>query len=78
MRIRRFLEHEVSANIESRGTCGGEKEALMLLTVGIVLFVLWALGLFAFHVTSSFIHVLVVLAVIAIVMHLVRGDRIAA
>ena len=49
----------------------------MLLTVGIVLFVLWALGLFAFHVTSSFIHVLVVLAVIAIVMHLVRGNRIA-
>jgi hypothetical protein len=48
----------------------------MLLTVAIVLFVLWALGLFAFHVTTSLVHVLVVLAVIAIVMHFVRGSRL--
>jgi Family of unknown function (DUF5670) len=50
----------------------------MLMTIGIVLLVLWALGLFAFHVSTSLIHVLVVLAIIAIVMHLVRGDRLAA
>ena len=50
----------------------------MLLTVGLVLFILWALGLFAFHVTTGVIHVLVVLAVIAIVMHFMRGNRIAA
>jgi hypothetical protein len=49
----------------------------MLMTVGIVLLVLWALGLFAFHVSTGLIHVLIVLAVIAIVMHLVRGDRVA-
>ena len=47
----------------------------MLLTVGIVLFVLWALGLFAFHVTTGLIHVLVVLAVIALVMHFLKGNR---
>jgi hypothetical protein len=46
----------------------------MLMTVGIVLLVLWALGLFAFHATGL-IHVLIVLAVIAIAMHLLRGDR---
>jgi hypothetical protein len=45
------------------------------MTVGIVLLVLWALGLFAFHVTTGLIHVLIVLAIIAIVLHLVRGDR---
>jgi Family of unknown function (DUF5670) len=50
----------------------------MLLTIGIVLLVLWALGLFAFHVTTSVVHVLVVLAIIAIVLHLVRGNRLAA
>jgi Family of unknown function (DUF5670) len=49
----------------------------MLMTIGIVLLVLWALGLFAFHVSTGFIHVLVVLAIIAIVMHLVRGNRVA-
>ena len=50
----------------------------MLMTVGIILLVLWALGLFAFHVTSGLFHVLIVLAVIAIVMHLVRGNRLTA
>ena len=50
----------------------------MLMTIGIVLLVLWALGLFAFHVTSGAIHVLIVLAVIAFVMQLVRGKRLAA
>jgi len=50
----------------------------MLMTIGIVLQVLWALGLFAFHISSGLIHVLIVLALIAIVMHLVRGNRIAA
>jgi Family of unknown function (DUF5670) len=50
----------------------------MLMTIGIVLLVLWALGLFAFHMTSGLVHVLIVLAVIAIVMHLVRGNRLTA
>ncbi len=48
----------------------------MLLTVAIVLLVLWALGLFAFHVTTSLVHVLIVLAVIAVVVHLMRGRRL--
>jgi hypothetical protein len=47
----------------------------MLMTVGIVLLVLWALGLFAFHVSTGLVHVLIVLAIIAIVLHLLRGDR---
>lgn len=45
------------------------------MTIGIVLLVLWALGLFAFHVSTGLVHILVVLAVIAIVLHLVRGGR---
>jgi hypothetical protein len=57
---------------------GAQEEAPMLLTIGIVLLVLWALGLFAFHVTTGFIHVLVALAVIALVAHFLRGDRLAA
>ncbi len=49
----------------------------MLMTIGIVLLVLWALGLFAFNVSTSLIHVLVVLAIIAIVVHFMRGDRLS-
>ena len=45
----------------------------MLLTIGIILLILWALGLFAFHAGGGLIHILIVIAVIAIVMHLVRG-----
>lgn len=48
----------------------------MLMTVAIVLLVLWALGFFAFHVSTAFIHVLVVVAVIVLVMHLLRGNRL--
>jgi len=47
----------------------------MLLTIAIVLFILWALGFFAFHVTSTFIHLVIVIAIIVLVLHFVRGGR---
>ena len=47
----------------------------MLITLAIVLVVLWALGLIAFHVTSGFIHILLVIAVIVIIARLVTGRR---
>jgi hypothetical protein len=49
----------------------------MLLTLAIVLLVLWALGFLAFHVTSGLIHILIVLAVIAFIVHFARGSRAA-
>jgi hypothetical protein len=39
--------------------------------------VLWMLGFVAFHVTVWFIHVLLVLAVIAVVLRLVAGRQTA-
>lgn len=50
----------------------------MLLTVALVLFVLWALGFLAFHVTVAAIHLLLFLAVIALIAHFVRGRAPAA
>ncbi|MDQ2706249.1 MAG: lmo0937 family membrane protein [Actinomycetota bacterium] len=47
----------------------------MLLAVAGVLLVLWALGFFAVHIAGGFIHIVVVLAVIAVVLHFVRGGR---
>ncbi len=46
----------------------------MLLTVGIILLVLWALGFFAFHVAGGLIHLLVVLAVVSLIVHLLSGS----
>jgi len=47
----------------------------MLLTIGIILFIAWILGFFAFHVTAGLIHLLLVLAVISFVVHLFTGRR---
>jgi Family of unknown function (DUF5670) len=47
----------------------------MLFTLAVVLFVLWALGFFAFHVGGGLIHLLLVLALIVIVYRLITGRR---
>jgi hypothetical protein len=47
----------------------------MLLTLAFVLVILWALGFLAFHVTSSLIHLLLVIALIVIIVRLVTGRR---
>lgn len=40
-----------------------------------VLIVLWLLGFLAFHIAGGLIHILLVLAVIAIVFHFITGRR---
>ena len=45
----------------------------MLGMIAVVLIVLWLLGLFAFHVTTGFIHVALVVGVILLVVHFMRG-----
>jgi hypothetical protein len=44
----------------------------MLLTVAIILLILWALGFFT-HVVGGLIHILLVLGVIVLIVHFVRG-----
>jgi hypothetical protein len=39
----------------------------------LALFVAWVLGGFVFHVAGSLIHVLLVVAVISLIVHFVRG-----
>jgi hypothetical protein len=45
----------------------------LLWAVAVLFVVLWALGFVAFHVTSGLIHLLLVLAVVAVVFRLVTG-----
>jgi uncharacterized membrane protein len=42
--------------------------------IAIVLIVLWLLGFFAFHVTTAFVHVALVIGLILLVLHLLRGS----
>lgn len=46
----------------------------MLLAVAAILLVLWLLGFLAFHL-GAFIHILIVIAVVVLVLHFVRGRR---
>ncbi len=44
----------------------------MLYTIAVILLVLWLVGWLGFHLLGGFIHILVVLAVIAFVVALVK------
>ena len=45
----------------------------MLLNIGIVLIVLWLVGVVAFPIIGWFIHVLLVVAVVMILLRIIRG-----
>jgi hypothetical protein len=48
----------------------------MLWTIFVVVLILWLLG-FSFHVAGSFIHLLLVVAVIILIFNLISGRRSA-
>ena len=45
----------------------------MLLGLALVLFIVWVLAFVVFHVVVGMIHLLVLLGVIALIAHFVRG-----
>ncbi len=45
----------------------------MLIVLAIILAIAWILGWTVFHVASAAIHVLIVLAVISLFLHFIRG-----
>jgi len=48
----------------------------MLYTIIVILVVLWLLGLFAFHVGSGLIHLLLVVALVVLVIQVLSGRRV--
>jgi hypothetical protein len=48
----------------------------MLLALAILLGLAWILGFGVFHVASAAIHVLVVLAIVAVIVHIIQGRRV--
>lgn len=45
----------------------------MWVIIAVVLLVMWALGFLVFHIASFLIHILLLVAVVAVVLHFVRG-----
>ena len=47
----------------------------MLWTIAVILFIMWALGLVTSYTMAGFIHILLVLAIVAVVLGLIQGRR---
>jgi hypothetical protein len=48
----------------------------MLWTIAVVLLVLWGLGFATSYTMGGFIHILLILAVVAVVIRLIQGRRV--
>lgn len=49
----------------------------MLIGLAVLLAIAWLLGFTVFHVASGVIHVLIALAIVAVIVHFVQGSRTA-
>ena len=52
---------------------GKEGDVDMLGLIALVLIVLWLLGFLAFHVSASLVHLLLVVGLVLLILHFVRG-----
>lgn len=48
----------------------------LLYVIAVILVICWAIGFFAYS-AGSIIHILLVIALIAVILRLIRGDRVA-
>jgi hypothetical protein len=66
--------HQRSSEERDRRCSCAQKQGdeAMLGTLAAVLIVLWLLGFFAFHVTTAFVHVALIVGIILLVMHFLR------
>ncbi len=47
----------------------------LLYTIAVILIIIWAIGFFGGFVTGNLIHILLVIAIIAIILRLIQGRR---
>ncbi len=72
------LRHRIPSNVVARHSehwqeiSGGEN---MLWTIFVILLVLWLLGVVSSYTLGGFIHILLVLAVVALIFQLISGRR---
>lgn len=68
-----WLVRELPYHGQEFDTALFSRSPTMLWTIAVILFILWLLGFVVLHVGGGLIHLLLVLAVIAIVWRLVTG-----
>ena len=50
----------------------------MLWTIAIILLVLWLFGFVGFHVLGTYIHILLILAIVAVLVQVISGRSVSA
>jgi hypothetical protein len=70
---RSWLVRELPYHMQGVLQCPFSRSPTMLWTIAVILFILWLLGFVVLHVGGGLIHLLLVLAIIAIVWRLVTG-----
>ena len=48
----------------------------LLYLIAVILIIGWVLGFFVFHVGGGLIHILLVIAIIAVLLRIIRGERV--
>ncbi len=48
----------------------------LLYIIAVILVIGWIFGFFVFHVGGGIIHILLVIAIIAVLLRLIRGERL--
>jgi hypothetical protein len=72
-----IFRHRTSLLLEaqySRNFSPKLEETKMLGFIALVLIVLWLLGFLAFHISSGLIHILLVIGIVMLVFHFLRGS----
>jgi uncharacterized membrane protein len=54
---------------------GVRKESNMLWTIGVILLILWLLGLVTSHTMGGFIHILLVIAIVVVLVRVIQGRK---
>jgi len=49
----------------------------MLFTIAMILLILWALGLLTGYTLGGLVHILIVIAIVAVIFRLISGRRVA-
>jgi fatty-acid desaturase len=62
-------------SVGSRRSSENRKELNMLWTIGIILLVMWALGLVSGYTMGGVIHLLLVIALIVVAIQFIQGRR---
>lgn len=70
---RNRCRNHLRPSFHTRGASRPRVFTYMLITLGIILLVLWLVFWLALHVTSGLIHLLLIVAVIMVILHFVRG-----